>query len=102
MATLDEIGAEEGFGRESITQEGVERRDIVDGLPVESPLGEVILLDIGNGSAVGVQPGCVGEYPCEAGGGGAGKSNRNARLDDGVALGADFLDRIDLHLIAGM
>ena len=90
---------EKRFGRKAIAYAVAERADIVDGFAVEDGFAEEVLLGVGDGLAIGVGSGGVGEDAREVGGCRAGQRDADARLDDGEAAGANARDGIEDHAI---
>src|SRR5271163_4724875 len=102
MGSFNKIVAEQRLGWKTVAQNGVERSDIVNSLAVVSALVKVVLLYIRNGTAVGVQSGCIGEGSRENRCRGAGQGDGNAGLDDRIASGAHLCNGIDPDLVAWM
>ena len=100
--SFNQVVAEQCFGRKAVAQDGLECLNVINRFAVVDSLIEVILLDVGHGTAVGVESRSVGEGSCEPGCSGAGQRDGDPRLDDREAGGADLRTRIDLHLIARM
>src|SRR5262249_20481516 len=79
-----------------------EFRDVVNSLAVKYSLAEQILVNVGDGPAVRIDAGAIGEDPRKTGGSGAGQCDADARLDNRVATPAIASFRIELHAVQRM
>ncbi len=99
---FDQIVAEQRFRGKAVAERGAERLHVVNRLAVKDRFAEQILLRVGNGLAVGIGSGGVGENAREARRRGAGQSDADARLNDGEAALARARHGIDLHAVQRM
>ena len=92
---LDEVVAEHGVLGEAVGHGRVEGRHVVDALAGEGPLVEQVLVDVGDGENVRVDPAPGGEHRLEHRGvGPGGERRRHPRLHQGVALGHEAGRRV--------
>ena len=73
VGAFDQVVAEKSFGREAVADAIAERAHVVDGFAVEDGFTEEVLLGVGDGLAIGIGAGGIGEDAREVGGGGAGQ-----------------------------
>jgi len=70
----------------AVAKSAFEDIDVVDALADERAFAEQVLVDIGDGSRIGVDAGLATMQPCVAAAVSAGQTQGNARLQDAVAL----------------
>src|SRR5690606_40189616 len=84
VGSFDQVMAQQRLVGEAVVEDSVEGRDIVDGLAVVVRLVEQILVDVGDGLAVGVGSGCIRKQPGKASRRRARQGNADSRLDNAV------------------
>ena len=83
-------------------QDGTECLDLVNGLAMKDGVTEQVLLGVGNGLAIRVSAGCIGEDAGEPRGGCVGQGNADPRLNDGVTARSRHANRVNFHAIQWM
>ena len=100
---LEQVVAQQGVLRHSVSHGRLERIEVVDPLTGEASLLEQVLIDIGDRRRVRIDPGRTGEDPLEDRPTLFGrKSRRDPRLQHAVALDHSPGQRIECRLIERM
>ncbi len=97
--TLEKVVAEHGALRHRVSQAGLEGGHVVEALAGIDALAEEILIRVGDGECVDVQPAVPREYPGEQVPGRSDRVDLHTRLDNGVARRDRARRAIDHRLV---
>ena len=99
---LEEVVREQGVLGHASLEGRDERVHVVEPLAGEDPLGEEVLVGVGDRGRVGVDAGVPGVEPGEQRAGGARHRHAHAGLEDAVALGDAADPRVEVRLVQRM
>ncbi len=87
IAALQQVVTQDAIFGKAILQRALERVDVVDALADERTFAEQVLVDVGDGARIRINPGLGAEEPRIARAIRARQAHRHARLHDAVARG---------------
>ena len=102
MEPLEQVMGEKRVFRNGAFERRREGIDVVESLTGEDAFAEEVLVGVGDGRRVGIDPGMPGIQPRKQRAGGAHESDADARLQDAVAFGDTASLGIERRAVEGM